>query len=319
MQLHYKGVKPQDGVREVASKGFSVLSSSPSPPASVTMGSSPRLPGSAAVQASLHLVSLFNLHLPPEKFSPSCILGLERAALPLFDALLYGQGRPVYKVKIELLVSVLRNAGKFWSRSKAVSEELEEAMAEAAETIETAEQSQEMQMTPDMLDSPSMDEEDPFTEFEPPVFTTMDQMDAWAQIRSQAGLTETTTEEMAQLFGLESSAPKAEEETTLAMHPAPVPVSGSEEMTLGTETATVPGMEDMTLGTGAPSVPLSETEEATLDTESNAFPKTEEVTMGMDAIPATPFPPEEAGASGMETHPGMSMPDVKTEDQWFQG
>ncbi|RTE70390.1 hypothetical protein BHE90_015215 [Fusarium euwallaceae] len=319
MQLHYKGVKPQDGVREVASKGCSVLRSSPSPPASVTMGSSPRLPGSAAVQASLHLVSLFNLHLPPEKFSPSCILGLERAALPLFDALLYGQGRPVYKVKIELLVSVLRNAGKFWSRSKAVSEELEEAMKEAADTIEAAEQSQEMQMTPDMLDSPSMDEEDPFTEFPPPVFTTMDQMDAWAQIQPESMQTETTTEGMVQLLGLESTFPKAEEETTLAMNPAPAPVSGSGEMTLGMETATVPGMEGMTLGTGAPSVPLPETEEATLGTEATEFPQTEEDTMGMDAIPATPLPPAEAGASGVETHPGMSIPDVKTEDQWFQG
>lgn len=288
MQLHYKGVKPQDGAREVANKGFSVLSSSPSPPASVAMGSNARLPGSAAVQASLHLVSLFNLHLPPEKLSPSCILGLERAALPLFDALLYGQGRPVYKVKISLLVSVLRNAGKFWPRSKAVSEEIEEAMREAADIIEAAE--------PDMLDSPSMDEEDPPSEFAPPVFATMDQMDAWAQVQPQATNVEATTEE-----------------PTLEVHG--VPPSGPGEMTLSMETAPLPMMENMTLGTEVTSFP--ETDEATLGTEATPFPKAEEVTMGMDAIPAAPFPPAEPGPSDMETHPGMPMSYVKTEDQWF--
>ncbi|KAL6358805.1 hypothetical protein LRP88_08997 [Fusarium phalaenopsidis] len=295
MQLHYKGVRPQDGVREVANKGFSVLSSSPSPPASVTMGSNPRLPGSAAVQASLHLVSLFNHHLPPEKLSPSCILGLERAALPLFDALLYGQGQPVYKVKISLLVSVLRNAGKFWPRSKAVSEEIEEAMRGAADIIEAAERLQEMQTTPDMLDSPSMDEEDPPSEFAPPVFTTMGQMDAWAQVQPQATNVEATTEE-----------------PTVEMHG--VPLSGPGEMTLGMETAPLPMMENMTLSTEVTSFP--ETDEAALGTEATPFPKAE-VTMGMDAIPVAPFPPVEAGPSNMETHPGVPMSYVKTEDQWF--
>lgn len=287
MQLHYKGVKPQDGVREIANKGFSVLSSSPSPPAGVTMGSNARLPGSAAVQASLHLVSLFNFHLPPEKLSPSCILGLERAALPLFDALLYGQGQPVYKIKISLLVSVLRNAGKFWPRSKAVSEEIEEAMRGAADIIEAAE--------PDMSDSPSMDDEDPPSEFAPPVFTTMDQMDAWAQEQPQATTVEATTEEPT----LEVSG---------------VPLSGPEEMTLSMETALLP-MENMTLGTEVASFP--EIDEATLSTEVTPFPKAEEVTMGMGAIPAAPFPPVEARPSDMGTHPGMPMSYVKTEDQWF--
>ncbi|KAL2675330.1 hypothetical protein Neosp_011514 [[Neocosmospora] mangrovei] len=318
MQLHYKGVRPQDGVREVASRGFSVLSSSPSPPASVTMGSSPRLPGSAAVQASLHLVSLFNLHLPPENFSPSCILGLERAALPLFDALLYGQGQSVYKVKISLLVSVLRNAGKFWPRSKAVSEEIEEAMRGAADIIEAAEQLQEMQemqdmqTTPDMLDSPEMDEEDPPTEFAPPVFTTMDQMDAWAQVQPQAANVEPTTEQMAQWLGLETELPKTEE-PPLEMHG--VPLSGPSEMTLGMETAPLPTMENMTLGMEATS--LQGAEEPTLDAEAAPFPKTEEDTMGMDAIPVASFPPAEAGPSDMEAHQGMPMSYVKTEDQWF--
>ncbi|EEU48113.1 uncharacterized protein NECHADRAFT_75363 [Fusarium vanettenii 77-13-4] len=321
MQLHYKGVRPQDGVREVASRGFSVLSSSPSPPASVTMGSNPRLPGSAAVQASLHLVSLFNLHLPPENFSPSCILGLERAALPLFDALLYGQGQPVYKVKISLLVSVLRNAGKFWPRSKVVSEEIEEAMRGAADIIEAAEQLQEMQemqdmqdmqTTPDMFDSPSMDEEDPPTEFAPPVFTTMGQMDSWTQVQPQAANVEPTTEEMAQWLGSETELPKTEE-PTLETHD--VPLSGPGEMAAGMEAAPLPVMENMTLNMEATS--LQGAEEPALGAEAAAFPKTEEDTMVMDAIPVAPFPQAEAGPSDMEAHPGMPMSYVKTEDQWF--
>lgn len=264
-----------------------MLSSSPSPPASVTMGSSPRLPGSAAVQASLHLVSLFNLHLPPEKLSPSCILGLERAALPLFDALLYGQGQPIYKVKVSLLVSVLRNAGKFWPRAKAVSNEIEEAMGGAADIIEAAEQS---------FDSPNTNDEDPPSEFAPPVFTTMGQMDAWVQEQPQA----TNVEAIA-------------EDPTLEIHG--LPILGPGEMTLGMETVPLPMIENMTLGTEAASFP--DTDEAVLGTEATPFPKTEEVTMGMGAIPAAPFHPVEAGLSEMETHPGIPMSYVKTEDQWF--
>lgn len=279
MQLHYRGVMPQDGAREIASKGYSVLSSSPSPPASVTMGSSARLPGSAAVQASLHLVSLFNLHLPPEKLSPSCILGLERAALPLFDALLYGQGQPVYQVKVSLLVSVLRNAGKFWPRSKAVSEEIEEVMRAAADTIEAAEQSREILTTPDTLDSPSMDEEDPPSEFAPPVFTTMDQMDAWAQVQAQATQAETATEEMGPWLGLEDSLPGAEE-TTLEMHP--VPLSGFGEMTLDTGSAPFPRTGDVMLGMEAPAFPEAE--------ETSSFPGSEGAALGTEA---TPFPETE--------------------------
>lgn len=75
------------------------------------------------------LASLFNVQLPQERLSPSCILGIERAVLPMLDSYLYGGNRvSQLRDKINLLVQVLGKAGQFWSLSKAVSEDIESAL-----------------------------------------------------------------------------------------------------------------------------------------------------------------------------------------------
>ena len=71
------------------------------------------------------LASLFNVQLPQERLSPSCILGIERAVMPMLDSYIYGGNRvSELRDKILLLVQVLGEAGQFWPLSKVVSEDI---------------------------------------------------------------------------------------------------------------------------------------------------------------------------------------------------
>ncbi|KAF4975863.1 hypothetical protein FZEAL_7404 [Fusarium zealandicum] len=130
IQLRLKGVGIESGVQYVAHSKYPVFCTSVLLPPNVTARNIARLPGSMALQASLELVALFKFRLPPEKFSPSCIMGLERAALPLVDAYLHGGRLRLLEDKISLLVSVLGKSGKFWPKSKSVSKEIDKVMKE---------------------------------------------------------------------------------------------------------------------------------------------------------------------------------------------
>ncbi|KAJ3517393.1 hypothetical protein NM208_g14710 [Fusarium decemcellulare] len=235
MQLNYRGVGPHIKIREVASHGYSILSNLPCPPPSAVTGSVTRLPGSKAVQAALHLVTLFNSHLPPAKLSPSCILGLERAALPLVDALLYRGGPPIYQVKISILTNVLKNAGEFWPRSKAVFEEIDEVMRTVRENTENSRQSTAMATMTDMFGSPSTYEDDDFNQFMSPSFSATGQIDPWTGMLPRSLKTETTTAEAAAWLGMTSPFIKSEEEMR-DMVPLPggsLPTAGTKGAELG--------------------------------------------------------------------------------------
>lgn len=147
-------------------------------PSSVTTKSHPWLYGSTALQGSLALVGLFKFHLPPEKFSPSCTLGLERAAMPLLDAYLYGGIRtPLLRDKIMLLANVLGKAGEFWPIAKAVSEDIIRALDGATDSGEQEGGEHDgWERIIDRLVPPRLDEEEVFN-FVPPM--TTGQMNEW--------------------------------------------------------------------------------------------------------------------------------------------
>lgn len=131
IQLHLHGAGVNFNVSDVAARGPIFRPSSLLPP-EVATRSVPWLYGSTAFHASLGLVALFRFHLPPEKFSPSCILGLERAIMPLVDTYLFGGSRPpLLRDKIMLLVKYLGKVGEFWPLSNKVSEEVTKVMEQA--------------------------------------------------------------------------------------------------------------------------------------------------------------------------------------------
>ncbi|KAK7402790.1 hypothetical protein QQX98_011446 [Neonectria punicea] len=106
-------------------------------PSNVTTISHAWLYGPTALQGSLALVGLFKSHLPPEKFSPSCTLGLERAVMPLLDTYLFGETRtPFLKDRIMLLADVLGKAGEFWPIAKSASEDIIGAVEGADERVD---------------------------------------------------------------------------------------------------------------------------------------------------------------------------------------
>ncbi|KAH7155595.1 hypothetical protein B0J13DRAFT_229351 [Dactylonectria estremocensis] len=93
--------------------------------------------GSKALQASLAVVNLFNANLPPEKFSPTCTLGIEKAVIPLLDAYLFGSVKPlVMREKIMLLANVLATAGEFWPNARAVSVEIIKALGREEDSLD---------------------------------------------------------------------------------------------------------------------------------------------------------------------------------------
>ncbi|KAH6900326.1 hypothetical protein B0T10DRAFT_554861 [Thelonectria olida] len=134
IQLHLCGIgvgfRVSDLVRDRPVLQF------PSPPPSATMRSQPWLHGSTALSASLGLVGLFRFRLPPEKFSPSCTLGIERAVMPMLDAYMdRGQSIRLLREKIVLLASVLRKAGEFWPIAKGVSKEIFGALEKVDQSL----------------------------------------------------------------------------------------------------------------------------------------------------------------------------------------
>nr|CEG04011.1 unnamed protein product [Fusarium clavum] len=75
---------------------------------------------SLPLQASLRLISLF-IHIPPEKYSPSCIPYLGMVLGPLTT-------HSDYRSRAEFLLNNLKASGKPWSRSKTLSKHLEDTM-----------------------------------------------------------------------------------------------------------------------------------------------------------------------------------------------
>ncbi|KAF5022322.1 hypothetical protein F66182_5609 [Fusarium sp. NRRL 66182] len=140
------------------------------------------------LQAPLRLISLFNSHIPPEKLSPSCILGLERASVPLVDALTDKQGPPVCKVKVSFLAEILGKSGKIWNKSDAVSKEIAHALKKVEGENSRPGQSQAMA---DGCDSTGTDEEDPLWF----VSGTIGAMYGWAEPTLQSTRDEATTAE----------------------------------------------------------------------------------------------------------------------------
>ncbi|CAM1504464.1 Fc.00g020550.m01.CDS01 [Cosmosporella sp. VM-42] len=138
----------------------------------------PWLYGSTAFQASLSLVGLFKFHLPPEKFSPSCIFGIERAVLPMLDAYLFGNIKTlVLKDKIVLLANVLCKAGIFWPMSKMVSDDIFRVLetAEAHDGVGCGEQQGVEQLMDEFL-PPGMEQEDIYNFVQP---MTTGEMNSW--------------------------------------------------------------------------------------------------------------------------------------------
>ncbi|KAF7536689.1 hypothetical protein G7Z17_g13005 [Cylindrodendrum hubeiense] len=182
IQLHLHGAGVQFRVPDLVRNG-PIFQPSSLFPSSVTTKSHPWMYGSTALQGSLALVGLFKSHLPPEKFSPSCTLGLERAAMPLLDAYLYGGIKtPTLRDKIMLLANVLRKAGEFWPIAKAVSEDIIEALEGATHVEEQEGGEQEggehggWERTIDWLVPSKLYEEEGFN-FVPPM--SIEQMNTW--------------------------------------------------------------------------------------------------------------------------------------------
>ncbi|KAF6841882.1 C6 transcription factor [Colletotrichum musicola] len=91
--------------------------------------------GSTALQAGLSTIGLFNFSLPPVRYSPACIIGLWRAALPLLDARMYGAAEsPALREKLELLLSVLKVAGEMWPIAKSIGIEVSDVLREVDAT-----------------------------------------------------------------------------------------------------------------------------------------------------------------------------------------
>ncbi|KAF7543977.1 hypothetical protein G7046_g9888 [Stylonectria norvegica] len=178
IQLHLHGAGVQFRVPDLAAEGPIFLPSQLLPP-KILSSDHPWLYGSTALQASLHLVALFKFHLPPEKFSPSCIFGIERAILPMLDAFLFnGVRSPILRDKIKLLADVLGKAGEFWPVSKQVSEDVIAVLETAADQSETRDAKEEQweAMIDDIAET-DMDEAELFHFGQP---MTSGEMSAWA-------------------------------------------------------------------------------------------------------------------------------------------
>lgn len=135
IQLHLHGAGVDFRVQNLITDGSIFTPLSVLPP-KACVAQLPWLYGPTAFHASLSLVGLFLFELPPEKFSPSCIFGIERAVLPMLDAYLYGGIRtPVLRDKIMLLANVLGKAGEFWPLSKAVSENVVASLAASEDKV----------------------------------------------------------------------------------------------------------------------------------------------------------------------------------------
>ncbi|KAL0935273.1 C6 transcription factor [Colletotrichum truncatum] len=84
---------------------------------------------STALQAGLSTIGLFNFSLPPARYSPACIIGLQRAALPLLDAKMYGAVEsPALREKLDLLLGVLKVAGEMWPVAKNIGNEVSDVL-----------------------------------------------------------------------------------------------------------------------------------------------------------------------------------------------
>lgn len=84
---------------------------------------------STALQAGLSTIGLFNFSLPPARYSPVCIIGLQRAALPLLDARMYGGAEsPALREKLDLLLGVLKVAGEMWPVARNIGNEVSDAL-----------------------------------------------------------------------------------------------------------------------------------------------------------------------------------------------
>ncbi|OLN82921.1 hypothetical protein CCHL11_08399 [Colletotrichum chlorophyti] len=84
---------------------------------------------STALQAGLSIIGLFNFSLPPARYSPACIMGLQRAALPLLDARMYGGAKsPALREKFDLLLGVLKVAGEIWPIARNVGTEVSDVL-----------------------------------------------------------------------------------------------------------------------------------------------------------------------------------------------
>ncbi|KAH7156394.1 hypothetical protein EDB81DRAFT_388975 [Dactylonectria macrodidyma] len=133
--------------------------------------------GTKALQASLAIVNLFSANLPPEKFSPTCALGIEKAAIPLLDAYLWGDAKTlVMRKKIMLLANILGTAGQFWPNAKAVSVEIIKALAREKDSLDQWGDTTGLDRIIDSL-IPPMDEQDALNL----VLLTTEEMDALAE------------------------------------------------------------------------------------------------------------------------------------------
>ena len=178
IQLHLHGAGVQFRAPDLLTEG-SIFGPSVFLPPNLRTSSHPWLYGSTAFQASLSLVGLFKFHLPPEKFSPSCIFGIERAVLPMLDAYIYGNiNTPVLKDKIVLLANVLGKAGVFWPLSKKVSDDIFRVLgsAEMKDGRSHGEQ-QGLKQVIDEFAPPSMEQDDMY-QFVQPMITG--EMNAWS-------------------------------------------------------------------------------------------------------------------------------------------
>ncbi|KAM5355364.1 hypothetical protein ACJ41O_002010 [Fusarium nematophilum] len=165
IQLHLNGAGVAFGVRELAKRSSSIFRTTDNVtlPPSVAAEPVSQLLGSRAFHVALELTALFKAQLPPHKLSPSCIMGLERAVLPLVDEFLFGNRTQILKDKILLLEAVLRGAGKIWPMAKAMSEDIAAVVKDAeGGGWGSPEQLQETGETTDLSILPIAGEQDDF-------------------------------------------------------------------------------------------------------------------------------------------------------------
>ncbi|OBR10102.1 C6 transcription factor [Colletotrichum higginsianum IMI 349063] len=92
---------------------------------------------STALQAGITTISLFNFSFPPARYSPACIMGLQRASLPLLNARVYGKtGSPVLQEKLDLLLGVLKVAGDVWPVARNIGSEMSDVLRDANTTYQ---------------------------------------------------------------------------------------------------------------------------------------------------------------------------------------
>ncbi|KZL69656.1 C6 transcription factor [Colletotrichum tofieldiae] len=95
----------------------------------------PWLECSTALQAGLSTIGLFNFSLPPARYSPACIIGLQQAALPLLDARMYGGAEsPALREKLDLLFGVLKVAGEMWPVARKIGNEVSDVLRDVNNT-----------------------------------------------------------------------------------------------------------------------------------------------------------------------------------------